>query len=78
MKNMKNTRLAGSSQTVHNHLADCPPQADRAVRTQTREHENTYPSMDLPNVLSSWGKVWGRCEESLEDAIPQNLRPQTK
>jgi hypothetical protein len=76
LKNTTNTQSAGSSRAVRDPLADRPPQVDRAARSRTRKHPTTYPFMDLPNGLSSWGKIWGRCEASLGDAMPQNLGPQ--
>jgi hypothetical protein len=74
--NTKNTKPAGSTWTVHGLPADCSPGAYGASRAQNREVKHPYPSMDLPNGLSSWRKIWGRSEESLGDAMPQNMGPQ--
>jgi hypothetical protein len=76
-KNTTNNRPAGSSRTVHVPQADCPPGTGTTARTRKREVNLSYPSTDLPNGLSSWGKIWGRYEASLGDTIPQNLSPQT-
>jgi hypothetical protein len=75
--NTKNTKPAGSTRTVRGLQADCPPGTNRTTRTPNHEVNLSYPSKDLPNGLSSWGKIWGRCEASLGDAMPQNLGPQT-
>jgi hypothetical protein len=51
--NTTNTRSADSSRTICDPLADCLPRVDRTARPRTRKHPTTYPSMDLPNGLSS-------------------------
>jgi hypothetical protein len=53
VKNMKNSQLSGSSLTVRWPGADDPPGADRAARARKWEVNPSYPSMDLPNSLSS-------------------------
>jgi hypothetical protein len=53
LKNTTNTQSAVSSWTVCDSLEDCQPRADRAARPRTHKHQTTYPSMDLPNGLSS-------------------------
>jgi hypothetical protein len=50
--NTKNTEPADSTRTVHGLQADCPPGTNRAARAPNREHNLSYPSMDLPNGLS--------------------------
>jgi catalase len=46
MKNMMNTWSAGSSRTVREHLADCPPrgQSSPNSKTQTRLHLSVHGS----------------------------------
>jgi hypothetical protein len=52
-----NSQLTSSSRTVYRPSAEGPPGADRAARAWKREVNPFYPSMDLPNGLSSWGKI---------------------
>jgi hypothetical protein len=51
--NTTNSQLLGSSRTVHRPGADGLPGADGAARVRKCKHGFTYPSMDLPNGLSS-------------------------
>jgi hypothetical protein len=51
--NTKNPRPKSSAWTVRGPQADCPPGSNRAARAPNCEHNLSYPSMDLPNVLSS-------------------------
>jgi hypothetical protein len=51
--NTKNTEPVDSTRTVRGLQADCPPGTNRAARAPNREHNLSYPSMDLPNGLSS-------------------------
>jgi hypothetical protein len=40
-------------QTIRAYQVDRPPGADRAAQVRKREVNPSYPSMDLPNGLSS-------------------------
>jgi hypothetical protein len=68
---------AGQLRTVRGPVADSPPAPNRIARAPKCESNLPYPSIDLPNSLSSWGNIWGRCESSLGGAMPQNLSPLT-
>jgi hypothetical protein len=72
-KNWTNMRRTHTTWTVCSLQADGPPGTNRTARASNREVNLSHPSMDLPNSFSSWGKIWGRYEASLEDSMPQNL-----
>jgi hypothetical protein len=62
---------------VRNPRADGPHGTNIAETPRPNEVNPLNPSPDLPNDLSSWDEIWGRCEASLGDAMPKKLRPQT-
>jgi hypothetical protein len=52
-KNWMNTRRTQTARTVHGLQADSPPGTNRTTQASNCEVNLSYPSMDIPNGLSS-------------------------